>query len=932
MTLPQFRNIKNIRPDQIKWNFSALAFICPVLSIIAILIAGGYSPFSTDRALLYSDAYHQYYPFFKAFRENLLSGGSLLYSWDVGMGMDYLGLISYYLASPLNLLGILVPESLTLHYFSLMMPLKLGFAGLFFALFLKKTFGKDDFSITVFGCFYALCAWALGYQWNIMWLDTFALLPLLALGTISLLKEKKCVLYTVTLFLSIFANYYIGFFSCIFVLLLFICYQICRCKSPKELFLDFCRIGIFTVLAIGMTAILELPALAALQNTQSSVNSYPNGFSVNIVSGEAVTAAKNAWKEFNQAKEAGEETFRLWWTAIKASVPPLLSGMKSVAGNMNGGLEPTFKEGLPNLYCGVGSIIFAFLFLTAKEVKLRDKICSVVLLLFFMISFIIRQLDYIWHGFHFTNMIPYRFSFLFSFVMLYMAYRAYLLRESMKLWQYFVAVILAVGIMICSSSADKPLFIVYNLAFWALYMIILLFSKIQPVLPEEATEEEQVQHEENLARRKRFSSLALTMVMVAEIAANVINFGVSFPYTGISNYPSGTAAAASMIRYMKEREDDLFYRAEVTHSQTLNDGALNGYNGISTFTSSANVRVTEFMKALGYSAKNTYNRYLFEESSPVSNLFLSLKYMIERNAQVENNSYFDDVHHFDKVYLLENNAYLPLGFLTQPELKDLEFYTTNAFLFQNELFSAATGISQNVVNRNGTAMSISGTNIDIQSQSSAGYCNYTASDIAGKLIYTFTATDRGFLCLDVNLSGNKSYTVSLNGVQLYGESISLQQTIGVCEVAVGDVVTVNVSCSANTNGNATIKTGIINDSVFRRGYDILAASTWQLTEFSDTKVSGTIDCNRDGLMYTSIPYNGNWLVTVDGEKTDVELVGDCMMAVSLPEGKHTVTFSYHNPAFDIGWRISLTCLLIFLAIIALPIVEQKFGYKGKYLR
>ena len=43
-----------------------------------------------------------------------------------------------------------------------------------------------------------------------------------------------------------------------------------------------------------------------------------------------------------------------------------------------------------------------------------------------------------------------------------------------------------------------------------------------------------------------------------------------------------------MIRYMHEREKNtLFFRAETTHSQTLNDGALNDYNGISCFTSSA---------------------------------------------------------------------------------------------------------------------------------------------------------------------------------------------------------------------------------------------------------------------------------------------------------------------------------------------------------
>ena len=101
--------------------------------------------------------------------------------------------------------------------------------------------------------------------------------------------------------------------------------------------------------------------------------------------------------------------------------------------------------------------------------------------------------------------------------------------------------------------------------------------------------------------------------MTIELILNMVNFRVNFPCTYIGNYPRGTEYSASMIRYMKERVDDtLFYRAEVTHTQTLNDGALNSYNGISTFTSSANVKVTQFMKILGFSAKNTYNRYCYE--------------------------------------------------------------------------------------------------------------------------------------------------------------------------------------------------------------------------------------------------------------------------------------------------------------------------------
>ena len=214
-------------------HYLALAFAIPFLGMLFIMLVSQFEPFG-DYSMLYSDMYHQYYPFFVAFRRALRSGESLLYTWSIGLGMDYLGLISYYLASPLNLLSVLVPEKWLLEFFSLLMPVKLGLASLFFALFLKGIFRKNNLSIAMFGSFYGLCAWALGFQWNIMWLDTFALLPLAALGTVKLLRDKKFLLYTVTLFLSIYSNYYIGFFTCIFVLLLFICYEICRFRDVKN--------------------------------------------------------------------------------------------------------------------------------------------------------------------------------------------------------------------------------------------------------------------------------------------------------------------------------------------------------------------------------------------------------------------------------------------------------------------------------------------------------------------------------------------------------------------------------------------------------------------------------------------------------------------------------------------------------------------------
>ncbi len=866
-----------------KWNYVALAFLIPFVGLLIVMLLGECAPFG-HYAMLYSDKYHQYFPFFKAFRQALLSGDSLLFNWDVGMGLDYLGLYAYYLASPFNLLSVLVPEAWLFSYFSFLTPIKLGLAGMFFAIFLKKLFGKNDISITLFGSFYGLCAWALGYQWNIMWLDTFALMPLVVLGAVSLLSEKKFVLYTVTLFLSIFANYYIGFFTCIFVLLFFICYEICRWKGIGKFVEDLCRIALFSALAIGMTAILSLPAFAALQNTHSSVNKFPQGLQLNMTSNDT-------------------------WVG-------LFDVMRQVAGNTVGGIEPTLKEGLPNLYCGIFANILAVLYLFCRNIRLRDKICSVCLLLFFNVSFIFRQLDYIWHGFHFTNMIPYRFSFLHSFVVLYMAYSAWINRKQFRLWQVGIALLVSVGLLFCTKEpSDMVIFIAYNAVFILLYVATLIYSMVFKRAPESADEFELYEFQQGILARKRLCSMVLLTIIGSEIVLNLVNFGVAFPLTNVANYPKGLDDTESVIEYMKEQEkDNLFYRAETTHTQTLNDGALNGYHGITTFTSSADVRVTEFMAALGYGAKNGNNRYSYEESSPVANLFLNLKYMIERDEKVKDNAYFETVYSEGKVSLLENNAYLPLGFLANPQLLNVNFKgVDNRFIFQNDLLRNATGIQQDAWYQiPGSLLAITGDATSLSTYPATGYCSYDKESKAGTITYSYTANREGLLCVYIEQSKRNNLSFWLNGEELYTETYSIPQMLSIADVKPGDIVEVKIKYKKDEKGTERISAAILDEEVFRQHYDALAESTLNLTSFSNTNIKGTINCNRDGLLYTSIPQNGNWSVYVDGKPAEALTVCHAMVGVMLTEGEHTIQIVYHNDAFSLGWKISVICLLGFL--------------------
>jgi uncharacterized membrane protein YfhO len=197
-----------------------------------------------------------------------------------------------------------------------------------------------------------------------------------------------------------------------------------------------------------------------------------------------------------------------------------------------------------------------------------------------------------------------------------------------------------------------------------------------------------------------------------------------------------------------------------------------------------------------------------------------------------------------------------------------------------------------------------------------------------RVIYTYTIEQDGFLCVNLNLPKRNSVSISLNGNELYTESMSLPQMLAVGDVAVGDVVEVRMTCKEKEKGTMTLTAAVLNNTRFREGYEVLKASTLELTEFLNTRVEGQITCDRDGLLYASIPQNGNWHVLVDGEEAEIKLVGDCMIGVELTEGAHTVRYEYRNEAFSIGWKISL-CSGLLLMILYLAVCRPRMTGQGK---
>ena len=88
--------------------YLALAFLVPFALMFIAFAVAQVSPFGRNQILV-TDLWHQYYPFLVDYQDKLTSGGSLLWTWKSGGGTNYLALMAYYLASPLNFFSVLVP-------------------------------------------------------------------------------------------------------------------------------------------------------------------------------------------------------------------------------------------------------------------------------------------------------------------------------------------------------------------------------------------------------------------------------------------------------------------------------------------------------------------------------------------------------------------------------------------------------------------------------------------------------------------------------------------------------------------------------------------------------------------------------------------------------------------------------------------------------
>lgn len=585
-----------------------LAFMMPFITMLALFAINHIYPFG-DRSFLNIDMYHQYFPFLTDFFHKLKEGDSLYYSWNAGIGSNFIALYAYYLATPINWLCVLVPEAYLMEFMSYFVIVKIGLCGLTASIYFSRRFYTKKYVIAFFSLFYAMSGYMAAYNWNVMWLDCIVLAPLILLGLESLVKEGKYKLYCLSLGLAILSNYYICIMICIYLVLYFL---IVLLPLAEKKVTACIRFAVFSLLSGGLGALFLIPEVLALQLSRFTSSDFPDTLT---------------------------SYFSLFDVLARHC--------------MNVAIE-TGLDHWPNIYCSVAVILLFPLYLMNKKIASKEKIGKIILLLVMLLSFSYNIPTFIWHGLNYPDSLPARQSFLYILLVLTVCLEAFLhIRKTSKkelavsFSTAFVFLLLIQKLVTDDAFSDET------------YLLTAIFLVIYAVL---------LHLFHNVEKTPIYLTCLIVLIVVVEAGSNTLLTSLST--VSRPNYLENYETFHEMSSEQMTVDEGTFYRYEKTARVTNNDSMLQDYPSVSMFSSTGNGLVNYFYNRYGMRNSKVY--YCADGLTPFTSALLSCGYLFSKE-QLSQDSLYEYVTEQDEVFLYQNTYSLPLGFCISPDATMEEF-------------------------------------------------------------------------------------------------------------------------------------------------------------------------------------------------------------------------------------------------------------------
>lgn len=854
-----------------KNRYVFLTTVLATACIAVIYVIFSVFPFGSI-TVMRMDLYHQYGPLFAELYDRIVEHKSLLYSWITGGGSSFLGNYLNYLSSPLSFLIFLFDKEDISYAITFIVAFKCILSATSFSYYLKKSFNKDNYFLSAFGILYAFSAYFLAYYWNVMWLDAMIMLPLIALGIEKIFKTGDIKLYTVSLVILFFANYYMGYMCCIFaVLYFFVCFintysndgklnenAVYEKKYSTKALMNnvFINRGVkfafASIIAALICAITLVPVFMILKNSSATSGTFPQTF-----------------KSYFDLLDLITSHFALLETTIRSSGDNVL----------------------PNIYTGILTFILLPLFLVNNKIKLKEKATYVILIIFFVFCFNNNCAEYIWHAFHFPNDLPYRYSYMYSFIIAVMGYKTILNFKGIKVKDIaYTGLAIISFVIVCQKFLTNKM---TNSTIYATIIFVALWCGFLFLLKNKN------------AQKKTVSFVLVTFILCETIISSIVGLPLN---QDNKNYKENYKTYTDAINYI-DNKDSGFYRTELCYLNTRMDPAYYGYNGISVFSSMAYESYSQLQSSLGMQS-NKVNSYTYNTQTPVYNMMFNIKYLIQTDVSLAPSSNL-----YKKIYTTsdkKSNVYeskynLPIAYCVNSKIDDWVTDEGNPFEIQSDFVKLATGYSNvfKPVEYNSTDFdAVSGDDVTEngtywleKSNSSSNYGTETVS---------LSPTIDGNLYLYVKSSDLKTITVNSEKVSDITQSMEDAYILDLGYHNKGDEVLVSLDASKMESESTSFDfyCYTADDTVVKNMYNSLAGNSLNVESYSDTTIKGTVKAKENCYLYSSIPYDDGWSVYVDGKKAETFEIGGTLLAIELTPGQHKIEYKYFPVGFLYGIIIS----------------------------
>ena len=850
------------------------SFIAPIAIMIVAWAIDGFFPFGT-KSLMAVDFNAQYIGLYAYFKHLFLNGdwSSFFYSFSKSIGGGMLGIWGFNLLSPFNLLFLLASEENFQWVVPIVIALRYGAMGLTMAHFLVKRYDglkNKAYLVPIVATIYALNGFNVSYQMNPIFYDGMIMLPLVLIGVEQVLDNKSPRGYIGMLALSLFVQFYMGYMTCIFVVI-YALFYIIRSENFRDKKVILTRIGKLaaaSILAVGIVSAVLLPILISLVSTKGGLQS----------------------------------SLRF---DFKLQINPFEILAKLFLGAFDNTSWPAGPN-LPNIYVASFGLLGTLYYFISSKISKWSKIAASFVIVVFLISCAHEFTSKLWHMGQNPAGFFYRFSWIIAFFLVYLAYLS--LREVEKFTKREASFLLISGAVIFSIvQLQQHSF----LTVWQRLATVLIFAILLATL---------------FYPKVKRAWMIIAALTVVELTANAALVQSRVGYTDAYKYHDAVLQLKEAINPIRPGHND-FYRINKSFNLSKNDPFMVDYPGLSVFSSNLENSTRDLFDRLG---NNGINATTYYQGTPFQDALFSVKYLVTPKPVLKEDypdtsklyvfgnmvtrkdiTTKEPVFEATRTKTFETGLILPIAYGVNDETVNVKLENHQPIQNQNKIVQAMGATSENYLAVLG-ANDMKLDNMEVVDPSKPETYKRIDSSRPGTITYHLVpqSAEDYWVAIPQKLShtDKNKVRVMLNGKNYeFQDKFQQTQFIQIAHNSVGQPTDLVIEIDSDNEYNLSgLRLARSNSALANRIIQERQLQGIKLTYWDNRSFKGTVNITDDSTwMMTSIPYEKGWTVKVDGKVVETAKVWDSLLAYKITPGEHTIEMTYLPDGFVAGFLISI---------------------------